>query len=96
MVSLNSISNLKRGEQPKNWINTPTKAIRIPIIFEDKILSYAHQLDEGLPITDNQDNRNVQKLLTTLLTRIKNEESGYKGVNKRVIKDLETIVNEVK
>ena len=96
MVSLRSIDNLKQGGQLKNWVNTPTKAIRIPIIFEEKILSYARQLDEGLPIGENQDYRNVQQLLITLLTRIKNEESGYKGVNKRVIKELETIVNEVK
>jgi len=31
-----------------------------------------------------------------LLTKIENQESGYKTVSKQIVKELETIVNEVK
>ncbi|WPF90518.1 hypothetical protein WEU38_18275 (plasmid) [Cyanobacterium aponinum AL20118] len=95
MVSLNSLRNLKQGEQPTKWKNTPTKAVRIPVIFEDKILAYAHQLDDELILDNNSNNRNVQILLEILVKKIENKELGYKTISKQIFLDLKNILNEV-
>lgn len=100
MVNENSLKNLKQGEQLTKWQNTPTKAIRIPVIFEDKILDFAHKLDDGLIPLENTLNRSVQSQdskivdsLKELLLKIKNQEKGYKSVPLTVIKELEKLTN---
>ena len=50
-VSEKSLKNLVT-EKPK-WKNLPTKAIRIPEVFADKLVEVAKIWDEGNPITND-------------------------------------------
>lgn len=34
---------------PTIWRHQPTKSIRLPEVFVEKVLAYAHQLDEEIP-----------------------------------------------
>ncbi|AFZ53906.1 hypothetical protein VKI21_14105 [Cyanobacterium aponinum UTEX 3222] len=96
MVSLNSLKNLKQGGQPTKWKNTPTKAIRIPVIFEDKILAYAQQLDLCLSSDNHNNNRSVQKFLIEIANKIDNKEKGYKSNSaSQLIKDLKDLIKEI-
>ena len=93
-VSINSLRQLKPNKS--HWNNSETITVRIPKIFKDDILNYAKKLDNKV-ISLNQVNSTVTiDKVKSILTRIENQESGYKTVSKQIITDLKTIVNEVK
>ncbi|EDZ93763.1 MAG: hypothetical protein P5702_06905 [Limnospira sp. PMC 1291.21] len=54
-------------KQPK-WINTPTRAIRVPDVFADELLAIAHRLDQGdvieKPANSNGNHQAVGELLS--------------------------------
>jgi len=93
-VSINSLRQLKPNKS--HWNNSETITVRIPKIFKDDVINYAKELDNKV-ISLNQINSTVTiDKVKILLTKIENQESGYKTVSKQIVKDLETIVNEVK
>lgn len=101
-ISPNSLRNLKRGERPTKWKHTPTKAVRIPTIFESQILAIAQNLDNGISYAEPCNNRNVQNnyhsilsdILEPILKKIENKESGYKANSaSKLIADLKQLMN---
>ncbi|MFO7032498.1 hypothetical protein B9T07_21885 [Limnospira fusiformis CCALA 023] len=54
-------------KQPK-WINTPTRAIRVPDVFAEELLAIAHQMDQGdvieIPVNSNGNHQAVGELLS--------------------------------
>lgn len=85
--NLNNLTPFKR-----KWQNTPTKLIRVPEIFEDKILAYAHQLDLEINPIDSL----VTEKLKKIVNKIDNQESGYKvKYANNLIRDIKQLINEV-
>ncbi|MGI0480231.1 hypothetical protein ACN4EE_05510 [Geminocystis sp. CENA526] len=86
-----NLDNLKPFRS--KWQNSKTKLIRVPEIFEDEILTYAHQLDSGI----NNPNSLVTEKLKEIVNKIDNQESGYKvKYANNLIKDIKQLVNEGK
>jgi len=84
-----NLDNLKPFKS--KWQNTPTKLIRVPETFEDKILAYAYQLDLGI----NPDDSLVTVKLKEIVNKIDNQESGYKvKYANNLIKDIKQLINE--
>ena len=70
-VSQNSLNNLVT-EKPK-WKNLPTKAIRIPEIFADKLIELAKVWDREESIDRDTDysNKNMEKAISILKKSLK-------------------------
>ncbi|GGA11621.1 MULTISPECIES: hypothetical protein [unclassified Okeania] len=49
-VNIKSVHNLQTGSN-KKWKNLPTKAIRVPGVFAEKILQIARDIDTGKSIS---------------------------------------------
>jgi hypothetical protein len=84
-----NLDNLKPFRS--KWQNTKTKLIRVPEIFEDEILAYAHQLDSKI----NNSNSLVTEKLKEIVNKINNQESGYKiKYANNLIKDIKQLISE--
>ncbi len=64
-----SLKNLLSGGN-KQWINTPTKAIRVPEILADKLLEIARKLDNGEPIEEKREFPPLESLSLKQLIQI--------------------------
>ena len=85
-----NIENLKPFKS--NWKNQPTKLIRIPENLADKILDYAHKLDNDI----NPNHSLVTEKIKELSIKINTKEKGYKSNSaSQLIKDIQQLINEV-
>lgn len=88
----NSLANLKQGNRPTKYKHSPTKAIRIPIQFEQLVLNYVATLDN--------DNRSVQGSvefsLSEIIQKINAKKVGYKPNSaSQLIADLKNLTGEI-
>lgn len=70
-----SRKNLRPNFKPK-WKNRTTKLVRVPVVLEEEILGYAHQLDDGKTSIVTTE---IVELLKGIISKIENKEKGYKA-----------------
>lgn len=93
-----NIATLKHY-QPK-WQSGATHVIRIPIALTDRVMDYAHRLDQGEEIPEKSSDESllqvIQKLETVLDTPRNNFSRERKGVLKSAIDELKSLVTSDK
>jgi hypothetical protein len=84
--------------QPK-WRTGATQTIRVPVALADQILSYAHQLDEGLTESNSPaslDNESLTQVIEWLedvkQTKKNNFNNSKKGLIQKAIDKLRSTV----
>lgn len=48
------------------WKSGETRTIRVPSVLAEQILSYAHQIDEGVTVSDQSMNLNIKSLIQVI------------------------------
>lgn len=71
---IENLHHFKKGMM-SIWKNSDTTTIRIPKIFKNDILGYAHQLDNGVL----QKNEDLKEKIISILDKVDKKEKGYKS-----------------
>jgi hypothetical protein len=71
-----------------DWVHLPTKQIRVPEIYVNEVLEYAHKLDKNV-VTNNSQDSLAQVKINAIIEKIETKQKGYKGNSAtQLIKDV--------
>ena len=90
-VSQNSLNNLVT-EKPK-WKNLPTKAIRVPEIFANKLVETARIWDRGNSIkrNTNYSNKNMEQAISILEQSLKMKPNNGSAIKREIREALKLL-----
>lgn len=91
MINPNSLKQLTPNKS--HWRHPKTTTIRIPENIKDKVLDYAHKLDDESVESNNCKSTETVEKIGLILSKIDNKESGYKPNSAtKLINDLKTLM----